>query len=152
MGRMYSRKKGKHGSKKPPIKITPSWVKLKKNDVEQLIVKLAEEKHSSSTIGTILRDQYGIPNVKTITGKTITQILKENKLYPELPEDLLSLFKKSVKLMEHLKRNKFDDNAKKGLEHLQSKIRRLIKYYSREGKIPEDFVYDPEKIKLIVQK
>jgi small subunit ribosomal protein S15 len=152
MARMYSRKKGKHGSKKPPIKIVPKWVKFKKKDVEDLVVKLGKEKYSSALIGTVLRDQYGIPDVKIITGKTITQILRENKLYPEYPEDLLSLFKKAVKLREHLERNKADKHSKKGLENLESKIRRLIKYYTEKGKIPKGFVYDPEKVKLIVQK
>lgn len=152
MARIYSRKKGKHGSKKPAIKVVPRWVKVDKAQVEQLVIQLAKERKSSAVIGTILRDQYGIPDVKMITGKTISQIMREKNLYPEMPEDLLSLFKKAVVLRGHLAKNKKDKAAVKGLEHLESNIRRLIKYYAREGKIDPKFTYDPEKVKLIVQK
>jgi small subunit ribosomal protein S15 len=152
MARMYSRKKGKHGSKKPAVKTIPKWVKLDKAEVEKLVVQLAKERKSSALIGLILRDQYGIPDVKTITGKSISQIMREHNAYPELPEDLLNLFKKAVRLREHLAVHKKDKSSKRGLENLESKIRRLIKYYAREGKIPADFVYDPEKVKLIVQR
>ena len=152
MARIYSRKKGKSGSKKPPIKIVPKWVKLKKEEIIKMVINMAKERKSSATIGAILRDQYGIPDVKTLTGKTITQIMAEGKLYPEIPEDLMNLFRKSVSLRNHLSRNKSDMHSKKGLEHMESKIRRLIKYYMREGKLPRDFRYDIEKVKLIIQK
>ena len=149
---MYSRKRGKHGSKKPPIKIVPKWLKFKKDDVEKLVVELARKGYSSSMIGLILRDSYGIPDVKTITGKTISQIMKENKLYPQFPEDLMNLFKKAVNLHEHLKTHKKDKSSKRGFQNLESKIRRLIKYYKRKKVIPEEFVYDIEKVKLLVEK
>jgi small subunit ribosomal protein S15 len=152
MARIYSRKKGKHGSKKPPIKIVPRWVKYKRKDVENLVIKLIKEKHSSAMIGTILRDQYGIPDVKLIVGKTITQIMKENKLYPEIPEDMLNLLKKAVNLRDHLEKNKADKSSRKGLENLESKIRRLGKYYVRKGLLPKDWKYTPKEAKLIVQR
>ncbi|MEO0301809.1 MAG: 30S ribosomal protein S15, partial [candidate division WOR-3 bacterium] len=41
---------------------------MKKEDVEKLIEKLAQQRFSSAEIGMILRDQYGIPDVKAITG------------------------------------------------------------------------------------
>ncbi len=152
MARIYSRKKGRHGSKRPPVKVLPRWVKADKDSVEKLVMQLGQERKTSAVIGVILRDQYGIPDVKLATGKTISQILRENNLYSEMPEDLLSLFKKAVELREHLGTNKKDKAALKGLEHLESKIRRLVKYYAREGKIDKTFTYDPEKVKLIVQK
>ncbi len=149
---MYSRKKGKHGSKKPPIKLVPKWVKYKGKEVEETILKLAKERKNSALIGTILRDQYGIPDARLVTKKSVTEIMRENKLHPEMPEDLMSLFRKAVLLREHMARSKKDKKALKGLEHLESKIRRLVKYYSRERKVPKGFQYDPEKVKLIVQK
>ena len=152
MARVYSRKKGKSGSKKPPVKIVPKWVKQKKEDIVKLVIKMGKERKTSATIGSILRDQYGIPDVEIITGKTVTQIMRENKLYPEIPEDLMNLFRKAVSLKGHLSQNKSDMHSKKGLEHLESKIRRLIKYYSREGKLPKEFRYDIEKVKLLIQK
>lgn len=152
MARIYSGKKGKHGSKKPPIRAAPKWFKLKKSEVEELVVKLAREKYSSAAIGTILRDQYAIPDTKIITGKNIAKIMKENKLYPDLPEDMLNLLKKAVLLRQHLLRQKADHHSKKGLQNLESKIRRLGKYYSSKGVMPKEWKYDPEKAKLIVQK
>jgi len=152
MARIYSGKKGKHGSKKPPIRAAPKWFKMKKEEIEDLVVKLAREKYSSALIGTILRDQYAVPNVKIITGKSVAKIMKENKLYPDLPEDMLNLLKKAVLLRQHLQRLKADHHSRKGLQNLESKIRRLGKYYSIKGIMPKDWKYDPEKAKLIVQK
>jgi small subunit ribosomal protein S15 len=152
MARVYSGKKGKHGSKKPPVKAAPKWFKMKKEGVEELVIKLAKERYSSALIGTILRDQYAIPNVKIVTGKSIAKIMKENKLYSDLPEDMLNLLKKAVVLRQHLQRQRADHHSAKGLQNLESKIRRLGKYYSRNGIMPKDWKYDPEKAKLIVQK
>jgi small subunit ribosomal protein S15 len=152
MARIYSRKKGRHGSKKPPVKIFPRWVKLKKDQVEKIVEDLAKQKMTSAQIGTVMRDQYGIPSVKTITGKTIAGIMKQRKLYGEIPEDMMVLLKKAVNLRAHLERNKADKHSLKGLENLESKIRRLGKYYSRNGILPPDWSYSPEKAKLIVQK
>ena len=68
MAKMYSRKRGKAGSSKPVDKAVPSWVSYKPNEVEQLIVKLARKEKTSSEIGMILRDTYGIPDVKALLG------------------------------------------------------------------------------------
>lgn len=152
MARIYSRKRGRHGSKRPPVKIVPKWVKHTKKEVEELVVSLAKEKLSSSQIGIILRDQYGIPDARLVLGKPVSQVMKENNLYPEMPEDLMKLFSRAVRFREHVARNRNDKTAIKGLENLESKIRRLVKYYAYEGKIPQDFKYDPEKVKLMVQK
>lgn len=152
MARMYSRKKGHHGSKKPPIKVIPRWVKMKKDEIEVLIVKLAKDKNSSAKIGIILRDQYGIPDVKTVIGKGIVKVMRDNKIYPKMPEDMMNLLKKAVELREHLGRNKGDNLSKKGLENLESKIRRLGKYYSRVGLLEKGWKYDADKAKLIIQQ
>jgi len=152
MARMHARKKGRAGSKKPSTRTTPRWVRYKKDEVEKLILKLANEGNSSAKIGLILRDQFGIPSAKTITGKTVSQIMKENKIYPQYPEDLFNLLKQAVNLRDHLKKNKRDYTSKRGLELLESKIRRLGKYYVRKRVLPEDWSYDPEKAKLLVQK
>jgi len=152
MARMHSRKKGKSRSHKPPIRIVPRWFEMKKEDVEKLVIDLAKKGYSSSMIGTILRDQYGVSDVKTVVGKSITQIMKENNLYPEYPEDLLNLFKQAVNLYDHLMRHKRDKTSKKGFENLVSKIRRLIKYYKRRKVLPPYFEFDVEKARLIIQK
>lgn len=95
MARVYSGKKGKHGSKKPPVKITPRWAKYKKEEIEGLVVKLSKERHNTAVIGTILRDQYGVPDVKAITGKTVAKIMGENNLSPKNTRGYAKYAKKS---------------------------------------------------------
>jgi len=152
MARMHSRKKGRAGSKRPSTKTIPKWVRYKKEEIEKIVIKLAKEGNSTSKVGSILRDQFGVPSVKLITGKTISQILKEEKIYPKYPEDILNLLKKSVNLRDHLEKNKSDSNSKRGLELLESKIRRLGKYYIRKKVLPPEWKYEPEKAKLLVQQ
>ncbi|MEM0324534.1 MAG: 30S ribosomal protein S15 [Candidatus Aenigmatarchaeota archaeon] len=126
--------------------------KYSKEEVEKLIVKLAREGYMPSMIGLILRDSYGIPNVKEITGKSILQILEKNDIRLEIPEDLLNLMRRAVRLREHLSIHKKDKSSQRGLILIESKIRRLEKYYKRVGKLPKDWKYDPETAKIIVQK
>ena len=149
MARMYSRKHGKSGSKRP-AKYSHSWVMYNKEEIERLIIKLAKEGKSSSEIGMILRDVYGISLVKEFNLK-ITEVLKKHNLGKEIPEDLYNLIKKAVKIREHLERNKRDNITKRGLELTESKIRRLGKYYIKNKKLPPDWSYNPEKAKLLVK-
>jgi len=151
MARMYSRKRGRAGSKKPSKKVLPTWVRYKQNELEMLIVKLAKEGKSGSQIGIILRDVYGIPSVKLISKKRITAILEEKKLSKELPEDLLALIKKSVKLIKHLEENKTDESAKRGLLLTESSIKRLVKYYKRTGKVASEWKYNPKKASMYLE-
>ena len=152
MARIYSGKKGKSSSHKPPFKTTPKWLKYKKEDTEKLIIDLAKQKYTSAMICTILRDSYGIPDATVVTNKPISNIMRENNVYPEFPEDLMFLLKKAVELRKHMSTNKKDKHSKRGLENLESKIRRLSKYYVRTGKLPLTWRYDPEQARLIVQK
>ena len=150
MARMYARKRGKSGSKKPIRSLQSSWVTYDADEVEELIIKYAKEGKSASMIGIILRDQFGIPSVRDITGKKITQILKENNLAGEVPEDLFNLIRKAVNLQKHLSNHPKDKHNRRGLQLIESKILRLSKYYKRRGVLPPDWKYDPEKIKLLV--
>ena len=142
MARMYSRKKGKHGSKKPIKKTVPSWIRYKPKEVELLIAKLAKEGKTASQIGIFLRDKYGVPSVFILCGKSITAILKDKKLVSEVPEDLVSLYKKYATIRKHLESNKKDMTAGRGLLLTASKINRLIKYYKRTGRLPEMYRFD----------
>ena len=72
---MYSGKKGKSGSKKPIKKTKKVWLRYSNEEVEQLIVKLSKQGYTQSKIGTILRDTYGVPDVRTILNKKIGKIL-----------------------------------------------------------------------------
>ncbi|NIO44165.1 MAG: 30S ribosomal protein S15 [Candidatus Aenigmarchaeota archaeon] len=149
MARMHSRKKGKAGSKRPTLQAR--WVSYKDKEVDRLVIKLRKDGLQSPDIGRTLRDQYGIPSVKQITGKTITKILEENNLLLEIPGDLLNLLKRAVVLRDHLAKNKKDYTSKHGLELLESKIRRLTKYYVKTKRLPQDFKYEPERAKLLVE-
>ena len=51
--------------------------------VDELITKAAKKGQRPSQIGVLLRDQHGIPLVKSVTGSKILRILKahgENRL------------------------------------------------------------------------
>src|SRR3989338_8024853 len=103
MARMHSRKHGKHGSKKPVKKLKLEWLIYDKDEMEKIVQKLAKEGKTSSEIGIILRDQYGIPDVRYF-GARITKIMPKK----EIPEDLYSLLKKAVNLHTHMGENRKD--------------------------------------------
>lgn len=151
MARMYSRKKGKSGSTKPSKKVVPTWIKYKPNEIEHIVIKLAKEGKSTSVIGLHLRDTYGIPDVKTITKKSISTILDEKKMLPKIPEDMMALIRRSVQIRKHMEDNKQDMSAKRGLQITESKINKLAKYYKKNEKIPQDWKYDPKKVSLLVE-
>ncbi|MEK6951973.1 MAG: 30S ribosomal protein S15 [Nanoarchaeota archaeon] len=151
MAKMHSRKKGKSGSNKPSVKIKKSWNIHSAKEAEQLVIKLAKSGNSASNIGLILRDSYGISNVQLITNKKITQIIEENKLNKKLPDDLIALIIKDIKLMKHVETNKKDMTVRRGLILTGSKINRLAKYYKRKNKLPLDWTYDRSKAKLLIE-
>jgi len=152
MARMHSRKKGKSGSTRPARLEKPVWVELSSEEVENEVVKLARKGVSKSLIGVILRDSYGIPLVKLVTGKSISQILTENEIEAPLPEDLTNLVKKALTLRKHLESNHKDLHSRLGLQRTESKIYRLIKYYKGKKLLASDFKYDPDKIRTIVMR
>lgn len=147
---MHSRKRGVSRSTKPVKKSVPSWVKYKPKEVEMLIVKYSKEGMSPSKIGLRLRDAYGIPDVKILTKKSITQILKEKNLLSELPEDLLALIKKFIFVKKHLDVNNKDFTAKRGLQLALAKINRLAKYYKVSGRLSSDWKFDRKKASFYI--
>lgn len=128
----------------------PDWLTYTPEEVGQIVVKLFSEGKTAAKIGLILRDQYGIPSVEAVTGKTMAAILKGEA--KEIPEDLFDLLKRAVNLHRHLGSNKQDAHSRRGLEKTESKIRALTKYYVKKKKLPADWKYDAEKAKLLVQK
>lgn len=149
---MHSRKKGKSGSTRPARLEKPVWVELSSEEVENQVVKLAKKGIPPSLIGVILRDSHGIPLIKIVTGKSISQILKEHDIKTPLPEDLTNLVKKALNLRKHLESNHKDLHSKLGLQRTESKIYRLIKYYKGKKLLASDFKYDPDKIRTIVMR
>ena len=151
MARMHSRKRGKSGSEKPVEKKVQAWVRYKPKEIEMLIVKMAKEEKAAAEIGIILRDLYGIPDVKTLIGKSISNLLKDKKLLPEIPDDLMALIRRSIALEKHREENKQDKTAKRGEQLTNSKILRLVKYYKASGRIPADWKFDKKKVRLMIE-
>lgn len=151
MARMHSRRKGKAGSKKPSKKTPPVWLRYKPKEIELLITKLAKEEKTPSQIGIVLRDAYGVPDVKVVLKKSVSDILKEKKLLKELPEDIMALIKKVVGLKKHIENNNRDETSKRGLILTESKIKRLTKHYKKTGRVASEWKYDPKKAGLFME-
>jgi small subunit ribosomal protein S15 len=151
MARMHSRKRGKSGSKAPLKSNKAIWERYSEKEVSLLIEKLAKEEKTSSEIGIALRDTYGIPDVKLITKKSITTMLKEKKLYPKLPEDMIALVKRIIIIAEHVEKNKYDQPSNRGLVLTESKLKRLAKYYKKKQILPETWRYSRTNAKMLIE-
>lgn len=151
MAKLHSKKHGKSGRKRPKAKTSPKWVEHSASEVKGIIADLAKKGTSPTMIGTILRDQYAVPSVKPILGKTLNQFLADEGTLPQYPDDLINLIRKAVGMRNHLKDNKADTHGKVKLLHVESKINRLVKYYTKNGRLPADWKYDAEKAALLVK-
>ena len=141
MARTHAHTHGKSHSIRPATKDAPSWINQKPKEIVELIVKLSDEGLSPTEIGLKLRDEYAIPLVKPILGKSITTILKENNISSTMPEDLNRLLQKALGLQKHLKTHNSDHRNVRSLELIESKIHRISKYYKYNGKIPSNWKY-----------
>ena len=148
MARMHARRKGKSSSTRPLIYENPAWVPLDKKEITDLIVKMAGEGIPSAKIGTVLRDQYGVPDVRLATGSPITQIMVDNGIVMKLPEDISNLMTKAVNLNTHMQDNKKDTHNKRSLQLIEAKIRRLERYYKSTGILPDDWKYSIKTAEL----
>ena len=126
------------------------WVTYEAEEVEKLVQKLAKEGLTNAMIGLKLRDQYGVPDVRAFNLRVAKSALKVRKDHV-VPDDMYSLIKKAVNLHKHMDGNRGDTNSKHGLELLESKIRRLGKYYSRKGVLQKGWKYSIEDAKLIAK-
>ena len=150
---MHTRRRGTSGSDKPATDEPPEWSDIDAEDIEERIVELAEQGLDPSQIGTQLRDEgiqgTPIPDVRSATGKKVTEILEEHDAEPDIPEDMYNLLEKSVRLREHMDENPQDHQNKRALQNVESKIRRLANYY-RGDKLDADFEYTYRTAKEIV--
>jgi len=156
MARIYARRRGKSGSKRPLSsslkKTAPEWTELSAEEVVKKVVELYERGLSTSEIGITLRDSHGVPSVALVTGKKITEVLKEKNIAPEIPEDLQNLMRKALRLRKHVETNKKDMHNKRALQLTESKIRRLGKYYRKEKVLPEEWRYKPEIAEFVIRE
>ncbi|MHB8351910.1 MAG: 30S ribosomal protein S15 [Thermoplasmata archaeon] len=141
MSRIHSGHKGRSGSKRPYPLTKPTWVTLDPEEITETVVKLSKTGLSTGQVGTVLRDTYGIPSVRSVTGRRLTAVLREQGIQPELPEDLQALLKRVVHLQRHLKQHPYDNSNRRGLALMESRIRRLAHYYRRRKVLPETWSY-----------
>ena len=141
MGRMHTHRHGKSHSIRPATLRAPSWITLGPKEVEELVVKYAKDGLAPSQIGIKLRDQHSIPLIKPITKKSVEEILIENNLLLEMPEDLENIVKQPVRLQKHLKENKGDRRNVRSLELIEAKVHRLSVYYKKINRIPATWKY-----------
>ena len=141
MARMHIRRRGKSHSKRPVVMKKPEWLMHTPEEIEEIALKLAKEGKYPSEIGMILRDQYGVPTFKQVTGKKLTKFLEEHGIKYEYPEDLARLLEKAKNLTNHLKIHRKDYRNKHSLELVEAKIHHLSKYYKRKGLLPKKWRY-----------
>jgi small subunit ribosomal protein S15 len=153
MARMHTRRKGQSGSNRPSTPRIPEWIDKEKDAkwVEEKVVELAKTGNTPSMIGMILRDQYGVPLVKVIAGKRVMDIIRENDLQRNVPEDLRNMIAKAATIRRHLEENKKDYVSKRGLQLVESKIHRLSKYYRKKRVLPADWKYSPDQAAILLR-
>jgi len=133
------------------IMTRPEWIAYSNEEIEEFILKFTREGKSTSEIGIILRDKYGVPSVKAVTGEKITAILKRNEQAQEYPEDIMNLIRRAVNIRDHLKENPKDLHTKRGLGIIEARIRRLGAYYVNDKQLPEGWRYDSQEAALLVK-
>jgi len=141
LARIHSHRHGKSHQSRPTSKRPPSWLTYSADEVSSMAIKMGKEGLTPSQIGVRLRDEYGIPLVKPIIGKSISTLLRENKLAPAIPEDLQNLLERAKRVQLHLSNYKSDRRNVRSLELIEAKIYRVSKYYKRMGILPDDFKY-----------
>ncbi|MDD2678464.1 MAG: 30S ribosomal protein S15 [Candidatus Nanoarchaeia archaeon] len=150
MARMHSRARGKSKSSKPLVSSAKQWVNYSADEIEKLVEKIGKTGARSAKVGRVLRDSYGIPSVKDLAKKKLNAVLKKTQKQ-ELPEDLFNLLKRAVKAKKHLEKNKKDVGSDHGFRLIESKIKRLVKYYKSKKVLEHSWVYSIEKAKLLVE-
>lgn len=141
MSRIHSGRKGRSGSKRPFPPVKPTWVSLDAEEIGEEATKLAKTGLSPAQVGLHLRDSWGIPSVRAVTGKRLSTVLVEQGIRQDLPYDLQALLKRVVHLQRHLQQHPYDTSNRRGLQLMESRIRRLAHYYRRRKLLPETWSY-----------
>ena len=152
MARMYKSRRGQSGSSRPHVSEAPSWSNTDKDAVQSLILEMGKSGMSSAEIGTVLRDKHAVPDVRLVLGKRIGQVLAENEMGGSYPEDMMNLMRQAVGIINHLgSGNHKDIHNKRALEITESKIRKLANYYKGEGRLPSEWRYKRDELRLMVE-
>lgn len=151
MSRIHSGHKGRAGSHRPYPLTKPEWVTATTEEVTTQAVQLSKSGLLAARIGQTLRDGYGVPSARAVTGKRLSALLAENGVRPEIPDDLQSLLKRVVHLQRHLETHPKDLSNRRGLVLMESRIRRLARYYRQHHRIPETWRYSAAGAALQVE-
>ncbi len=138
------------GSQAPIRDSAPEWLGLLPREIEKKIAEMAKDGVQPAKIGLVLRDQFGVPNVKEATGKSVGQIISESGNAPTTPQDLLNLVRRAIDLQEHLKNNRKDLHNTRGLELIEARIRKLAKYYQSKEQLSATWKYTRSGARLLV--
>jgi small subunit ribosomal protein S15 len=141
LARIHSHRHGKSHSTRPSSKRSPTWVNYSQDEITAQIGKLAKEGLSPSEIGMRMRDDFSIPIVKTFLGKSIKDVLTEDKTVKPIPEDLSNLVQRAASLKAHLENAHADRKNVRSLELLEAKIHRLSNYYKVKNELPLNWKY-----------
>jgi small subunit ribosomal protein S15 len=141
LARIHSHRHGKSHQTRPTSRSSPSWVTYSADETKAAVLKLAKEGLTASQIGMTLRDDYGVPLVRPVAGKSVSEVLAEGGATPKLPQDLKDLIDRAERVQKHLAAHKGDRKNVHSLELVEAKIYRLSKYYKGRGMLPQDFKY-----------
>ncbi len=100
----------------------PSWIKMKSEELEKIVVDLANEGKSPAEIGLILRDKHGVPKARLL-GKKISAILEEKGINYRSDKQMVE--KNVEKLKSHIGKNKHDYGASRALTKKLWAIQRM---------------------------
>ncbi|MCL4308389.1 MAG: 30S ribosomal protein S15 [Candidatus Thermoplasmatota archaeon] len=151
MSRIHSSRKGRAGSHRPYPATKPAWVSQTREEVVEQAVSLSKTGLTAAQVGQRLRDSYGVPSVRAVTGERMTDLLKAQGIQTELPEDLQALLKRVVHLQRHLQTHPKDLANQRGLSLIESRIRRLARYYRDHKVLPETWRYSAAGAALQVE-
>ena len=110
--------------------------KVSKEQIEEMIAKLSKQDMSSAKIGLELKKE-GI----YVKGDKISKIIEKLGMKKPVPDDLADLVKKAESLKKHRIKNKKDMVAKRGLQIIEARIRKLSFYYKEKKKLPSNWAY-----------
>jgi len=151
MSRIHSGRKGRAGSHRPYPLTKPEWVTTTTEELVEQAVQLSKTGLPAAQIGQQLRDSYGVPSARAVTGRRLSVLLAEKGVKPEIPDDLQALIKRVVHLQRHLETHPKDLANRRGLVLMESRIRRLARYYRQRRRIPENWRYSAAGAALQVE-
>ncbi len=151
MSRIHSGRKGRSGSHRPYPLTKPEWVTVTTEEMVGQAVQLAKAGQIAAQIGQHLRDSMGVPSARAVSGKRLGSLLADAGVRPEIPDDLQALLKRVVHLQRHLEAHPKDLANRRGLSLMESRIRRLARYYRQRRRIPENWRYSARGAALQVE-